>query len=244
MHKDKSPANRGFHINGILRGFLCVAAIALLSFLYPKQACAQAVVPVDTLETAHPIPVDSNAGPFAPHDTLNSLKDFDSTVVDTSARSTMRKTGKHSALKAGLFTAVLPGLGQAYNKRYWKIPIIYAGFGGLGYALYYTSTNFNGYRAAYRQQEADPPNPNASYNGITDPGTLKEERDYFKKYLDISAIGTGVWYLLSIVDAVVDAHLMSWNMKDDISLSWHPEMAPPAYGNNLACAGVTFVVSF
>ncbi len=241
---DKSPANT--HIqNNTIRYCLFVAFVVMLPCLFSlSQLQAQAVAPVDTLEAAHPIPVDTDASPIAPHDTLNSLKDFDSTVVDTSARALLKKQGKHSALKAGLFSAALPGLGQAYNKRYWKIPIIYAGFGGLGYALYYTSTNFNGYRAAYRQQVAVVPNLNASYNGISDAGTLKEERDYFKKYLDISAIGTGVWYLLTIVDAVVDAHLMTWNMKDDISLSWRPDMNPPAISNNLAAAGVAFTLTF
>lgn len=133
-----------------------------------------------------------------------------------------KKMRRHSPVYAALFSMALPGLGQAYNKKYWKIPIVYAGLGGLGYACYYTASNFVGYRNAYRAQVADIPNPSASYKGVHDVATLKEYRDYFKRNLDISAICTGVWYILNIVDATVDAHLFEWNMKDDIHLSWQP----------------------
>lgn len=135
-----------------------------------------------------------------------------------------RKKRRHSPLYAALFSAALPGLGQAYNKKYWKIPIVYAGLGGLGYACYYTASNFVGYRNAYRAQVATVPDNFASYKGVSDEATLKSYRDYFKKNLDISAICTGVFYLLNIVDATVDAHLFEWNMKDDIHLTWQPVM--------------------
>ena len=195
-------------------------------------------------------PLDSNL--HSTQDTSNvvikkdtvtqSLASFDSTSADTSVHKT-QKAFLHSAKKAAYLSAVLPGLGQAYNKKYWKIPIIYAGFGGLGYALYYTSSNFNGYRAAYRQQVATIPNYNASYNGVADAATLKAYRDYFKKYLDISAIGVGVWYLINVIDATVDAHLMGWNLKDDLSISWNPTLiSSPNY--NSAAAGVTIALHF
>ncbi len=135
-----------------------------------------------------------------------------------------KKLRRHSPLYATLFSMALPGLGQAYNRKYWKIPIVYAGLGGLGYACYYTASNFIGYRNAYRAQVAEVPDPFASYKGVDDAATLKEYRDYFKKNLDISAICTGVWYILNMVDAAVDAHLFEWNMKDDIHLSWQPVM--------------------
>ena len=135
-----------------------------------------------------------------------------------------KKLRRHNPLYAALFSMALPGLGQAYNKKYWKIPIVYAGLGGLGYACYYTATNFIGYRNAYRAHLATVPDYFASYKGVSDEATLKSYRDYFKKNLDISAICTGVWYILNIVDATVDAHLFEWNMKDDIHLSWQPVM--------------------
>ena len=155
-----------------------------------------------------------------------------------------KRVHRHSPLYAALFSAAVPGLGQAYNKKYWKIPIVYAGFGGLGYALYYTATNFYGYRNAYRLQVADNPNPNASFNGVSSTETLKAYRDYFKKNMDITAICTGVWYALNIIDAAVDAHLFEWNMKDDLNVSWQPSFfqGQPQYPQ--AAAGVKLTLSF
>ena len=160
---------------------------------------------------------------------------------DTSLNA--KKLRRHSPLYAALFSAVLPGLGQAYNKKYWKIPIVYAGLGGLGYALYYTASNFTGYRNAYRAQVAIPADPFASYKGVSDEATLKTYRDYYKRSLDVTAICTGVFYILNIVDAAVDGHLFDWNMKDDIHLSWQPTMQTSNYSAN-AAPGVRLSLSF
>lgn len=148
---------------------------------------------------------------------------YDTIVPATdSASLAAKKKKRHSPLKAALFSAALPGLGQGYNKKYWKIPIVYAGFGGLGYALYHTTTEFRNYRAAYRLQVDEDPLTYGQYKGVDDPATLQSYRDYYKRFVDISAICTAVWYALNIVDAAVDAHLFDWNMSDDINVSWRP----------------------
>lgn len=154
------------------------------------------------------------------------------------------KIKRHSPLYAALFSLAVPGLGQAYNRKYWKIPIVYAGFGGLGYALYYTATNFVGYRNAYRLQVDEDPLTWGEYKGVSDGATLKSYRDYYKKNLDISGICTGVWYALVIIDATVDAHLFEWNMKDDIHLSWQPSFAPPSDNYPQAAAGIQIRMNF
>lgn len=185
----------------------------------------------------------SNNGKVKKDTVTQSLAAMDNTSTDSANAAKAKKIPLHSARKAAYLSAVLPGLGQAYNKHYWKIPVIYAGFGGLTYAMIYTTTNFKGYRAAYRLQVATIPNPNASYNGVADAATLKAYRDYFKKYVDISAIGIGVWYLLNVIDATVDAHLTGWNMKDDLSVSWHPVLlTSPNY--NAAAGGVSIALHF
>lgn len=155
--------------------------------------------------------------------------------IDTTAKNMKR----HSPTKAAIFSAVLPGLGQGYNKKYWKIPIVYAGFAGLGYAVYYTTTEFKGYRNAYRLQVDENPATLGEYRGIDDAATLKSYRDYFKRNLDISAICMAVWYTLNIVDAAVDAHLFEWNMKDDLNVSWHPVLVNPLPGAYAARPGIT-----
>lgn len=146
---------------------------------------------------------------------------------------------KHKPVRALWMSAVLPGLGQAYNKKYWKIPIVYAGFGGLGYAIYYTSHNYNLARTAYRVQVGTTPanGHNGSYNGITDAATLKVYRDYHKRNLTIACAFTAVWYALNLVDAVVDAHLFSFNVNDKLSAHWSPMLAPNYYANTTQMAG-------
>lgn len=169
---------------------------------------------------------------------INANNSQSSGAKADSVKTEKKKEKRHSPLKAALFSAAVPGLGQGYNKKYWKIPIVYAGFGGLGYALYYTTSEFYGYRNAYRLQVDGITSTYGSYKGIDDKATLKEYRDYFKRNVDISAICTAVWYTLNIVDAAVDAHLFEWNMKDDLSVSWRPVFMSPLPGGSSACLGV------
>lgn len=155
-----------------------------------------------------------------------------------------KKQKRHSPAKAAIFSALLPGLGQGYNKKYWKIPIVYAGLGGLGFGVYHTGTNFINYRNAYRLQVDDNPLTIGSYKGVAEANALKSYRDYYKRLLDITAICTGVWYLLNIVDAAVDAHLFEWNMRNDLSVSWQPEIKTPAGINPQASVGASVRLRF
>jgi len=150
------------------------------------------------------------------------------------------KGPKHTAMKAVWRSAVCPGLGQAYNRKYWKIPIIYAGFGGLGYALYYTSHNFNIARTAYRAVVRGQP---ASYLGYTAPEDIKYFRDQYKNYLNICALVTVVWYGLNLIDAAVDGHLYSYNMDDKLSFNFDPSfMLQNPLGVSQSCMGLTFTL--
>lgn len=200
----------------------------------------------DTITTAPPAGLGKGKIKFST-DTLTSSQaavKVDSVAAKPGKQSrTLGGNKRHSPLKAGLFSAALPGLGQIYNKRYWKPPIIYAGFGGLGYAMYYTASKFTTYRNAYRLQVDGNPNTIGSVNGIEDAATLKVYRDYYKRFVDITGIGMAVWYLLNIVDASVDAHLFEWNMKDDISVSWKP-VGFPSQSTAMVHPGITIAVRF
>ena len=178
--------------------------------------------------------------------------DGDTLVVDTATvqrtdtiiRSAKIKDRKHSPTLAAIFSAVLPGLGQGYNKKYWKIPIVYAGVGGLGFAVGYTAIQWKGFRGAYRLEVDEDPNTIGSYKGIEDAATLKSYRDFHKRNLDIFSICLGVWYLLNVVDAAVDAHMFHWNMKDDINLSWTPTMIQGGPYGNTTTAGLSVRLGF
>ncbi|GEM_PF-177638 len=169
--------------------------------------------------------------PTAIIDTVNS----DSTSV--AKKKVVSK--RHNPTKAIWMSAVLPGLGQGYNKRWWKIPIIYAGFSGLGYGLYHFGSNYKGYRSAYRIAVDGDSTTNASFKGTSSADELKYYRDSNKRNLDIMAVVTAVWYILNIVDAAVDAHLFHWDVDDKLALDIHP-MIPQMNGRGVAGLNLQF----
>ncbi len=126
-----------------------------------------------------------------------------------------------NARRATLMSAILPGLGQIYNKKYWKVPIIYAGIGGFGYMFVTNNTQYNYYRAAllYSVDNGGVAVADGQLYRTEDLQTLKLG---FKKYRDFAAIGIGILYLLNIVDANVDAHLKTFDVSDDLSLNIDP----------------------
>ncbi len=153
----------------------------------------------------------------------------------------------HSPKLAMLFSAVCPGLGQIYNKKYWKLPIIYV---GLGAAAYFTVSNlnyYNNYNDALKQRDNYVNHigqPDQYYN-IYSSSELSDIVSYYRKNVDLSIIiGVGI-YLLQIVDANVDAQLHGFNVSDDISLKFTPQLAPnPMTGLVGFQPGVTVVKRF
>ncbi len=133
------------------------------------------------------------------------------------------KISKHPPMRALLFSAVLPGLGQAYNKKYWKIPIIYAGLGGLGYLIYYENNRYQGYRKAYIMQVDGNPYTQGIYGGTSNASTLEIGKNYYRRNLDLACVGLFVWYALNLVDATVDAHLFKFDVSDNLSMNWQPD---------------------
>jgi hypothetical protein len=129
----------------------------------------------------------------------------------------------HSPLAATILSAVLPGAGQVYNKKYWKPPIIYAGFAGGGYAIH----TFNGYiqevDAAIDRKENNKIDPNSRYAHTSLSG-LEDIKRTYTKWRDASIIVTALWYVLNIVDANVDAHLYEFDVSDDLSFRVAPQV--------------------
>nr|WP_294777610.1 DUF5683 domain-containing protein [uncultured Flavobacterium sp.] len=125
--------------------------------------------------------------------------------------------------KAAFYSAILPGLGQAYNKRYWKIPIVY---GAIGTSMYFYLDNnkkYHSYRDAYKRRLAGFNDDQYDY---LDDSRLVQAQRFYQRNRDLSLLVTLGFYILNIVDANVDAHLIQFNVNDKLSL------APDVYQND------------
>jgi hypothetical protein len=132
---------------------------------------------------------------------------------------------EHSPTKATIMSACLPGLGQVYNKKYWKVPVIYAGFAVLGYFIYFNTDEYLNFKCAYI--ESSNGNLNGSYSYLTQRYTadvLLSAREYYRRNLEISCLFTAIWYGLNIIDATVDAHLFTYNISEELAVKIEPHL--------------------
>ncbi|MDD4107690.1 MAG: DUF5683 domain-containing protein [Prolixibacteraceae bacterium] len=144
----------------------------------------------------------------------------------------------HSPRKATIYSAILPGLGQAYNKKYWKIPLIYAGFGAIVYYIDWNNDNYNFNKTAYQHLVDSDPETNdfekieaIQYYDLNNPthfnnfkDGLKKRQDFYRRNRDLLIIGMVAFYGLNVVDASVDAHLFDFDISDDLTMQWQPSM--------------------
>jgi hypothetical protein len=127
---------------------------------------------------------------------------------------------KHPPKLAALMSTILPGAGQVYNKKYWKVPIIYAGLAGLAYSYNFNHTKYVDYRDAYKLRLEGITTPN-NYPRYSDDN-LNTLQLYYHRFTNLSAIGITVLYALNIVDACVDAHMFTFDVGDNLSLNLQP----------------------
>ena len=149
-------------------------------------------------------------------------------------------TKRFSPRKAIFFAAVLPGMGQAYNKKYWKIPIIYSGF-GLGI---YVMNFYQGEYAKYRTELLDNLSTNAfpSNPSNLSEATLRRVVDFYRRKRDYTIVLLGVGYLLQMVDAHVDAHLKEFRYNPNLKVRVRPEVSQDIQLGQMA--GVALTVKF
>ena len=126
---------------------------------------------------------------------------------------------------------VIPGGGQIYNRKYWKLPIVYGGFVGCAYALTWNNRMYKDYSQAYLDIMDSNPNtksyedllpPNSTYNEEQLKNTLKRRKDMFRRYRDLSIFAFIGVYLISIIDAYVDAELSNFDITPDLSMKVEP----------------------
>jgi hypothetical protein len=150
-------------------------------------------------------------------------------------------------MRATMLAVAFPGLGQIYTRKYWKLPLVYGGFGALIYSVQFNSKNYITYMKAYQDFtdlipatdsylkliKADP----STYDPVLYPESNNTSQaqnaqyykdgmlrmvDYYKRYRDLSYIGIAGWYLLSILDANVDASLFNYDISNNLNLTVMP----------------------
>lgn len=137
----------------------------------------------------------------------------------------------------------IPGAGQIYNRKYWKLPIVYGGFVGCAYALTWNGKMYKDYMQAFQDIMSDNPN-NDSYMDFLPPSYTKEtvearksyyqdvfkrRKDVYRRQRDLSIIAFIGVYLLSVIDAYVDAELSNFDISNDLSMTWEPAIFNDAY---------------
>jgi hypothetical protein len=130
---------------------------------------------------------------------------------------------------AALYSAILPGLGQTYNRKYWKIPLVYGAIGVGVYAAIWNQQNYDVFLEAYRIRMSG--GIDDYFNILKDEKQLISWMDYYRNQRDMSILITIGLYAFNILDAYVDAHLSNFNINDDLSLRVSPAVLPSyAYG--------------
>lgn len=166
-------------------------------------------------------------------DSLRIMHMTDSLKKEVDSWFTRKKRFKPDPIRAMWLGLVIPGAGQVYNRKYWKLPIIYGGFLGCTYALTWNSQMLSDYQQAYLDIMDDDP-LTCSYMKMLPLGyditgrearfkqIFKNKKDYFRKYRDLSIFAFIGVYLLSVVDAYVDAELSTFDISRDLSIQWEP----------------------
>ena len=165
--------------------------------------------------------------------------------VDSSKDGNQKKVRVYNPKKAALYSAILPGLGQIYNRKYWKLPIVYGALGISGGIFFYNLTNYKDTRFAYKAKY------NAAQTGATaadsaqlllikpnlqrySAETLRYWRDQYRRDIDYSALFFIILWGLNVVDAAVDAHLKAFDVSPDLSLKIRPGHSSMAGTNGIS----------
>ena len=127
------------------------------------------------------------------------------------------------ATKATIFSMLLPGLGQAYNGEYWKIPLYYTGLIFTASFIHLYNTNYHRYRRIYNEITEE----NSTYTGKISASTALYYRNINRRYRDYFIVGFAAMYLLQVIDANVFAYMQDFEVNDDISLKVGPTVLPP-----------------
>ena len=199
----------------------------------------QAVAPADSIATADSIAAE-NKKKLLEMTSAPVLKESE-VPADSLKKEIDQKIWVPNPTKATWLALVIPGGGQIYNRKYWKLPIFYGGFAGCAYALTWNSKMYKDYSTAYK----DAMNGNMQSSSITDllpPGykisetqlkeLLRKRKDTYRRYRDLSIFAFIGVYLLSVIDAYVDAELSNFDITPDLSMKVEPAVIDNRINNS------------
>lgn len=182
---------------------------------------------------------------------------------DSAAISLQLEERVRTPKKASIYSAIFPGLGQIYNRKYWKLPIIYGGFAGLIYGFSWNNNLYNDYYEAYRtisgySSAAEMTNADREFltEFINNPTIdldnanhfnylstqIESGKDFYRRNRDLTIIAMAALHVLNIIDATVDAHFFDYDISDDLSMRITP--APMEWRGSQQTVGVKVNITF
>ena len=206
-------------LRAILFSLMCLISYSAFSQIRPAETNSGVRPSLDTSLTVKP-------------DTLTRLKPASNSqnkVVKDSARLAIEKMPRQAARRS----AMLPGLGQIKNKRWWKLPIIYGGFVGVGFAVDFNQHFYKKFLTELQARDYNlrnkdkPPKPlDPELTGYRDNTGLIQGKDYYRRNRDLSVLGGVALYAVNIIDAYVDAKFFRFDISDELGFKIKPAIIP------------------
>jgi len=229
-----------------------------------KHLTRRPVTVTDTtgMGDTHPVRVVNASGDtitFASIDSIKGIEGVEILMDSTTSSPTLGRVRVFNPdpQRALWLSALCPGLGQIYNRRYWKLPIVVGAFVGLSYGAAWNNRMYKDYSRGYRDVMDDDPDTR-SYMDFFPPTVsesdldkawlqkvMKNKRDYYRRYREICVISMVGVYLINIVDAYVDASLAHFDISPDLTLDVSPAAIDnTAIGGRLPSLGLQCAISF
>jgi hypothetical protein len=166
------------------------------------------------------------------------------------SRSSINKTEKdstqkqrvHSPKKAAVLSAIIPGAGQLYNRKYWKVPVLAAGAGALVYGFQFNQKNYKLFKTELIHRQSGAIEINTEFSNLSN-SNLSELQDFYRRNRDLTVVGMALLYALNVLDATVDAHLFDFNVSEDLSLNIRPKTLY-SISTSMPIAGLGLTLNF
>lgn len=217
---------------------ICISVLLLATSLQvsAQKQKAKAEVAVPDFAAADSARMATEAAKTSVDSVITAKDSMNLAKLNSSFKPMQKKkrdwaTWRPDAKRAMWLALVLPGAGQIYNRKYWKLPIIYGGFAGCAYALSWNGKMYKDYAQAYMDIMDNNPNtnsyqdllpPNHNYTDTQLKDILRKRKDTYRRYRDLSIFAVIGVYLISVIDAYVDAELSNFDISPDLSMRVEP----------------------